>query len=143
MNAQYFAEITLGTPPQTVCDSSVPNRHEFANNIDSSRSFLTLGWFRYMRLQRVGSDTSIHSSSNLWVPSVKCTSIACFLHQKYDSSQSSTYKANGSEFSIQYGSGSMEGFVSQDTLTIGDLTVKNLDFAEATKEPGLAFAFGK
>lgn len=37
----------------------------------------------------------------------------------------------------------MEGFVSRDVLTIGDLTVKNLDFAEATKEPGLAFAFGK
>ena len=83
------------------------------------------------------------SSSNLWVPSVKCTSIACFLHAKYDSSQSSTYKANGSEFSIQYGSGSMEGFVSQDTLTIGDLVVEHVDFAEATKEPGLAFAFGK
>lgn len=74
---------------------------------------------------------------------MKCTSIACFLHQKYDSSQSSTYKSNGTEFSIQYGSGSMEGFVSQDTLTIGDLEVKGLDFAEATKEPGLAFAFGK
>ena len=37
----------------------------------------------------------------------------------------------------------MEGFVSQDVFTLGDLTVKNLDFAEATKEPGLAFAFGK
>lgn len=37
----------------------------------------------------------------------------------------------------------MEGFVSQDELTIGDLFVRNQDFAEATKEPGLAFAFGK
>jgi saccharopepsin len=82
-------------------------------------------------------------SSNLWVPSVKCTSIACFLHTKYDSKASSTYRANGSEFSIQYGSGSMEGFVSNDVLSIGDLTIKNQDFAEATKEPGLAFAFGK
>ncbi|KIM46146.1 hypothetical protein M413DRAFT_64631 [Hebeloma cylindrosporum] len=82
-------------------------------------------------------------SSNLWVPSVKCTSIACFLHTKYDSKASSTYKANGSEFSIQYGSGSMEGFVSNDVLSIGDLTIKGQDFAEATKEPGLAFAFGK
>ncbi|KAG5637376.1 hypothetical protein H0H81_004801, partial [Sphagnurus paluster] len=82
-------------------------------------------------------------SSNLWVPSVKCTSIACFLHTKYDSSASSTHKANGSEFSIQYGSGSMEGFVSQDTLTIGGLSIPGQDFAEATKEPGLAFAFGK
>ncbi|RPD67163.1 endopeptidase [Lentinus tigrinus ALCF2SS1-6] len=107
MNAQYFAEISLGTPPQTF---------------------------------KVILDTG---SSNLWVPSVKCTSIACFLHTKYDSSSSSTYKANGTEFSIQYGSGSMEGFVSQDTLTIGDITIKSQDFAEATKEPGLAFAFGK
>jgi saccharopepsin len=65
------------------------------------------------------------------------------LHTKYDSSQSSSYKANGTEFKIQYGSGSMEGFVSNDVLTIGDLTIKNQDFAEATKEPGLAFAFGK
>lgn len=37
----------------------------------------------------------------------------------------------------------MEGFVSQDTLSIGDLALKNQDFAEAVKEPGLAFAFGK
>jgi saccharopepsin len=37
----------------------------------------------------------------------------------------------------------MEGFVSRDQLTIGDITIKDQLFAEATKEPGLAFAFGK
>lgn len=37
----------------------------------------------------------------------------------------------------------MEGFVSNDNFKMGDLTVKSMDFAEATKEPGLAFAFGK
>lgn len=37
----------------------------------------------------------------------------------------------------------MEGFVSKDDLTIGDLTITGQEFAEATKEPGLAFAFGK
>ena len=37
----------------------------------------------------------------------------------------------------------MEGFVSQDVMTIGDLTLQDTHFAEATKEPGLAFAFGK
>jgi saccharopepsin len=37
----------------------------------------------------------------------------------------------------------MEGFVSKDDLKIGDLTIRGQDFAEATKEPGLAFAFGK
>ena len=82
-------------------------------------------------------------SSNLWVPSSECGSIACYLHSKYDSSASSTYKANGSEFEIRYGSGSLSGFVSQDDLTIGDITVTGQDFAEATSEPGLAFAFGR
>ncbi|KAJ0117233.1 hypothetical protein N8I77_006613 [Diaporthe amygdali] len=107
LNAQYFSDIKVGTPPQ-----------DFKVILDTG-------------------------SSNLWVPSSKCTSIACYLHTKYESSSSSTYKKNGSSFEIQYGSGSMKGFVSQDTLQIGDLTIKNQDFAEATEEPGLAFAFGK
>ena len=107
LNAQYFADIELGSPPQSF---------------------------------KVILDTG---SANLWVPSESCTSIACLLHKKYDNSLSKTYQANGSEFQIHYGSGSMEGFVSRDTLRIGDLDVKDQDFAEAIKEPGLAFAFGK
>ena len=37
----------------------------------------------------------------------------------------------------------MEGFVSSDMLSIGDIQIKEQDFAEAVQEPGLAFAFGK
>lgn len=107
MNAQYFSEVTIGTPPQTF---------------------------------KVVLDTG---SSNLWVPSVECGSIACYLHAKYDSSASSTYKANGTEFGIRYGSGEVSGFISQDVLNIAGLEIKNQDFGETTKEPGLAFAFGR
>lgn len=82
-------------------------------------------------------------SSNLWVPSAKCswTDLPCDLHKRYDSSKSQTYVANGQSFSIQYGSGSLTGFLSQDTITIAGMQVTNQVFAEATDEPGLAFLF--
>jgi len=82
-------------------------------------------------------------SSNLWVPSTHCRSIACFLHKKYDSTLSNTYVKNGTDFSIQYGSGALEGFISHDTLTLGDLVIENQGFAESTKEPGLTFAMAR
>ena len=37
----------------------------------------------------------------------------------------------------------MSGFISQDTLRIGDLTIKEQLFGEATAESGLAFAFAR
>merc|ERR1712072_1416997 len=81
-------------------------------------------------------------SSNLWVPS-KTAFMPLNFHNKYDNTKSSTYVKNGPSFAIQYGSGSLTGFVSQDTVTMGGVTIKNQLFAEATKEPGLAFKVGK
>lgn len=62
---------------------------------------------------------------------------------KYDSEASSTYKANGTEFKIQYGTGSLEGFIDNDVVSLAGVKIKGQDFAESTVEPGLTFAFGK
>jgi saccharopepsin len=37
----------------------------------------------------------------------------------------------------------MEGFVSNEVMSIGDIVVQDIDFAEAVKEPGLVFTFAK
>eukprot|EP01113_Clastostelium_recurvatum_P013259 TRINITY_DN169_c0_g1_i2.p1 TRINITY_DN169_c0_g1~~TRINITY_DN169_c0_g1_i2.p1 ORF type:complete len:420 (-),score=141.70 TRINITY_DN169_c0_g1_i2:95-1276(-) len=84
-------------------------------------------------------------SSNLWIPSSKCpiTVIACDVHHRYNSGKSSSYQANGTHFSIQYGSGSMTGFLSTDTVTMGGLAIAKQTFAEATGLPGITFDVAK
>ncbi|PKU77948.1 phytepsin isoform X1 [Dendrobium catenatum] len=108
LNAQYYGEISIGTPPQ-----------KFTVIFDTG-------------------------SSNLWVPSAKCHfSIACFFHSKYKSSNSNTYTANGKSAAIQYGTGAIAGFLSQDHVGVGELLVKDQVFIEATSEPGTTFLVAK
>jgi len=84
-------------------------------------------------------------SSNLWVPSSECpiTNFACQSHNKYYHNQSTTYQPNGTTFAIEYGSGSVSGFLSIDVVNIAGLNVKAQTFAEVTHEPGISFLVAK
>lgn len=79
-------------------------------------------------------------SSNLWVPSVKCNSTVCYTHNMYNGAKSSTYKADGRSLEVQYGSGSMNGYLSVDDLSLAGVTVKSQTFGEATSLSSDGFA---
>ncbi|XP_077011897.1 renin [Tamandua tetradactyla] len=90
---------------------------------------------------RVVFDTG---SANLWVPSSKCDPLytACETHNRYDSSESSSYVENGTEFIIHYGSGRVKGFLSQDVVTVGGIMVMQT-FGEVTELPVIPFMLAK
>jgi hypothetical protein len=79
-------------------------------------------------------------SSNLWIPSKSC-STSCLRKHKYDSSLSSTYKPNGTEFKIVYGSGPVSGFLSTDSIEMGGYSIPHQTFAEITDTKGLGLAY--
>ncbi|XP_019677606.2 renin isoform X2 [Felis catus] len=83
-------------------------------------------------------------SANLWVPSTKCSPLytACEIHSLYDSSESSSYMENGTAFAIHYGSGKVKGFLSQDEVTVGGITVTQT-FGEVTELPLIPFMLAK
>jgi hypothetical protein len=82
-------------------------------------------------------------SSNLWVPNKKPSIIS--RKDIYNSKKSSTYVPNGTTFNIQYGSGPVSGFYSEDTMTIGPYAIPSYTFAEVnvTKGLGPAYSLGK
>uniref|UniRef100_A0A7S4LNG7 Peptidase A1 domain-containing protein n=2 Tax=Oxyrrhis marina TaxID=2969 RepID=A0A7S4LNG7_OXYMA len=101
-NAQYYGDLTVGTPGQK---------------------------------ETVIYDTG---SSNLWVPN---KSPVLAFKKVYNHEKSSTYKANGTEFKIMYGSGPVSGMFSQDTMTIGSVEVPEYTFAEVNDTSGLGLAY--
>jgi len=88
-------------------------------------------------------------SSNLWVPKKGCTHCGNpFFGQKskYDHDKSGSYTADGKDFEIMYGSGSVSGFFSKDSVILADdLEVTGQSFAEVQDAGGLglAYALGK
>ena len=75
----------------------------------------------------------------MWVYASNCHSIACLTHSKYNSKHSTTYEADGQDFNITYGSGSVTGYVSKDVCSIGDNISAKMSFGEIQKVKGKTF----
>ncbi|XP_054419789.1 pepsin A [Pteronotus mesoamericanus] len=75
-------------------------------------------------------------SSNLWVPSVYCSSPACSNHNRFNPQQSSTYQATSQSVSVAYGTGSMTGILGYDTVQVGGIADTNQIFGLSETEPG-------
>ncbi|XP_062053824.1 pepsin II-1 [Lepus europaeus] len=78
-------------------------------------------------------------SSNLWVPSTYCSSLACFLHKRFNPDDSSTFQATSETLSITYGTGSMTGILGYDTVKVGNIEDTNQIFGLSKTEPGITF----
>jgi hypothetical protein len=62
-------------------------------------------------------------SSELWVPSVNTTNTAYKSSNVFNCSTSSTCKPTGENETITYGSGKLEGFWVNETVTLAGLTL--------------------
>ncbi|GFN99467.1 cathepsin d [Plakobranchus ocellatus] len=79
-----------------------------------------------------GTDTP-----STWIPTVHSPpeNLAHHHCRRYDNTSSSTYRANGQEFSLVHTLGLVNGYLSRDSVTIGDITAKNQIFGEAVLLP--------
>jgi hypothetical protein len=77
-------------------------------------------------------------SSNLWVPTKNK-----FLqfHKLYKAEASSTYRANGTKFAIQYGSGAVQGKFVNDVFSMGPYTVKGYNLAAVDDTGGFGISY--
>lgn len=144
---QYYGEVTLGTPPQSfevIFDTGSSNLW-----VPSSKcSFLQLACDLHNKYDADASATYQvnHPLQNLEASGLpRSPAIPKQLAKNYQvgAELDSALQANGTEFAIQYGSGSLSGFYSRDTVGLGALKVKDQTFAEATSEPGIAFVAAK
>uniref|UniRef100_A0A8B9R174 pepsin A n=1 Tax=Anas platyrhynchos TaxID=8839 RepID=A0A8B9R174_ANAPL len=78
-------------------------------------------------------------SSNLWVPSVYCSSRACENHKRFNPSKSSTFVSTNESVSIAYGTGSMTGILGYDTVTVRQLPTRSLGWLRPS--PGTIFYY--
>lgn len=116
-NAQYFAEVEVGTPAQ-----------KFNVVMDTGSSNL---WV----------PVEGGSCGKSPIPFINKLPLFSKKHL-FNDKESSTFEPTTEVFKIQYGSGAVSGLFSKDTVSLGnDLAVKNQDFATISDCGGLGIAY--
>lgn len=77
-----------------------------------------------------------------WVMGSDCNSKACGMHTTWGPSDSTTSKAVGTDFSLNYGTGAVKGTLTEDTMSIASVKVTMaFGVANTTSDDFTSFAF--
>lgn len=151
--AVHNIESTLTAPRNLRGNEDInANVHALKEGKDESEIIKDYANAQYYGIVKIGSppqefqviyDTG---SSNLWVPEVGCVHCGYkWIHggkNKYDSKTSDSFVEDGSEFSIQYGSGAVSGVFAKDTVVLADdISVDNQKFATIHDAAGMGLGY--
>ncbi|KAJ6651393.1 hypothetical protein lerEdw1_020966 [Lerista edwardsae] len=170
MDAQYYGEVSVGTPPQkftVVFDTGssnfwIPSAYCISyacskkshiiimySNIQAQKKSKFTGyviWDDFFKGFREGKDfAQLNQSKGCQPGVVPCIKVKgevyAWKHQKFKSFLSQSYAHGGKQFSLHYGTGQLMGIAARETLRIGNMTIQNQGFGESVFEPGMTFAF--
>ncbi|KAI0018282.1 acid protease [Xylariomycetidae sp. FL0641] len=81
-------------------------------------------------------------ASTTWVMGSECQSVGCDKHNSFGPDDSDTYKDTGNKFSVEYGTGSVDGDTVSDTMSLADLAVTlSFGVANVTSDEFADFPF--
>ena len=125
------------SPTFTLPQPRVPSPPPSASALRSSSPLLNFRNIVYTGPLLIGSPPQTFTvvydtgSADLWVFSAATSVEYSQFNHYYDHRQSSTYQANGSRWSIEYGEGEASGYLSTDRVTLAGKTVSGQTFGEA------------
>ena len=81
-------------------------------------------------------------AATTWVMGKYCTSSPCAMHNNFGPDDSTTLKISSTPFSVQYGSGSVGGWIGTDTVSFAGTTMPyQFGLANRTSDDFVHFAF--
>ncbi|NXE83750.1 PEPA protein, partial [Cochlearius cochlearius] len=113
-------------------------------SVEPLQNYMDMEYFGTISIGTPAQDFTVifdTGSSNLWVPSVYCSSPSCSNHNRFNPADSSSFVSTNDTVSIVYGTGSMTGILGYDTVTVAELKVINQIFGLSETEPGNFFYY--